>query len=145
MFSAFSVSFSCGKCLFCLIFDTPCPCCVQKGEGGAGEGNFTHQHLQFHQSLVPLSLQLECYLWKLTGKQQAICTTSTSCCKSSFHRFFTSRKGAIWCCEAKIWVTFVLMMFQEMVDFLVDIWEQEGMYDWLKKKKLEDCIRIHEW
>jgi len=32
---------------------------------------------------------------------------------------------------------------QEMVDFLVDIWEQEGLYDWLIKKidicSLDNC------
>lgn len=89
--------------------------------------------------MVLLELQLECNLWEFTWDKQTISTASPSICKALFSCIYMDIVSEgfwmpIWLFSPGCCLLSIALHLQEMVDFLVDIWEQEGMYDWLARR-----------
>ncbi|KAJ4839238.1 hypothetical protein Tsubulata_007771 [Turnera subulata] len=76
-------------------------------------------------------IKLECNLRGFTHKQKSIPTTHSPLCNSSIFIHFGVKK---WLHSSenvlkRMPFTYRILVVQEMIDFLVDVWEQEGLYD----------------
>lgn len=73
-------------------------------------------------------VQLECDLWQFTWNKQTIPAANPSLSKALFSSIPVLATNMIAQSDSSS-ILSIKFSLQEMVDFLVDIWEQEGMYD----------------
>ena len=77
-------------------------------------------------------LQMEWNLWQSTFNQKAFPTAHPPSCKLKETRSFPLLLLLIQD-STQFLTIYWIFKWQEMVEFLVDIWDQEGLYDWACK------------